>query len=128
MQWEMVEAEYETGRSYLSAGQEEESGFGLYSYLIFTEKPDENSLLECQACFAAWLSKVSKINDKFLLQDFFHVHPKIASLRMEEFLAQASKARYYDGKELSKFSHHLRNAVAIAAEGTGEVAESLNWR
>lgn len=73
------------------------------------------------------LSKVDLIREKYLLQDFSNVHPKVVSLWVDEFLKQSSETIYWNEEHLKNFSNDLRNAIAFSAEGLQEVGESLQW-
>lgn len=81
-------------------------------YIISYEKP---------------LSKVTKLETKYLFQNMSNVEPELIPLWIDEFIKQSSKAEYWDEEHLNNFTNDLRNLIAIAAEGLDKITKSLKW-
>jgi hypothetical protein len=60
--WLGCGAAYQPARNYLISGENEEEGFGLYSYILFTEYPDKNDSLKYAALLSAYLKKIQEVN------------------------------------------------------------------
>ncbi|MEN8123307.1 MAG: hypothetical protein ABFS35_23420 [Bacteroidota bacterium] len=60
--WVGCSAYYQPGRNYLVSGEYEQEGFGLYSYILFTENPDKNDSLKYAALLSAYLNKIPEVN------------------------------------------------------------------
>lgn len=73
------------------------------------------------------LSDCKPLRKNYLLQDLSHVHQKVVSLWVSEFLKQSSDLEYWDDTSIDNFSNEIRNAIAIGADGLQVVTASMDW-
>lgn len=198
-------SKFKYGRSFLSIGKKESKDYGIYSYILFSERPDSLNYPIYFNLIEAYLNKVEVVEDlevytqksdvnivyffvkgstlsmemsdrteqidwlinnydyararvylskfpkedldkgpyiiscreslsdckplkeNYLLQDLSHVHPRVVSLWVSEFLKQSSDLEYWDDTSIDNFSNEIRNAIAIGADGLQIVTASMDW-
>lgn len=66
---------YQAGRNYLIKGTEEKTGYGLYSYILFSKNPDEHSQSKYLALMVAYLNNVSEIDglESYISRDSLNI-------------------------------------------------------
>lgn len=195
-----------SGRSFLSKGNKEKKNYGIYSYILFPQRPDSSNYQVYSQVIRAYLNKVENVDDieryvqrikvnivyfpvkgpieelqhikgeeertnwlinnydyarakffiskiqkenlykgpyivsckeslsdckplkkDYLLQDLSHVHQKVVSLWVSEFLKQSSDLNYWDDTSVDNFTNEIRNAIAIGADGLQIVNASMDW-
>ena len=88
----------ETGRSILLPGQKEESGYGLYSYLLFGAEPDDISYQRYLHSIIEYLKfpDVKSLQKNGLKSEELNITYLLLETRLKEKYLQELKARNYD--------------------------------
>lgn len=60
--WFGCSSSYKPGRTYLISGQYEEENFGLYSYILFSQKPDKEDSARYAELISGYLNKIPELN------------------------------------------------------------------
>lgn len=59
---EMVD-KYMPARNYLEKGNDEEEGFGLYSYILFTQRPEKDDSVKYAELIKTYMNKIPELSD-----------------------------------------------------------------
>jgi hypothetical protein len=92
-------ARYEVGHNYLIQDNEEEFGYGLYSYLLFSEKPDDILMEKYIATIEATLNKIPEIEDL----EYYISKDSLNILYIPLLYTPDSNFAYFTSKEKSEW-------------------------
>src|ERR1017187_1554684 len=73
------------------------------------------------------LSKMSSLPDQYLYQDLSTVPPKLISLWIKEFMAQAQEQEFWATRTKEQFVLRLRTAIAVAGQQIPSFDDSVHW-
>lgn len=58
-----VDDKYAPARNYLEKGADEEEGFGLYSYILFSQRPDKDDSIKYAELINTYINKIPVLNE-----------------------------------------------------------------
>ena len=73
------------------------------------------------------LSKMSSLPSQYLYQDLSGVPPKLISLWIKEFMAQAQEQEFWVTRTKEQFVLRLRTAIGVAGQQIPSLDDSIHW-